>query len=825
MRKRVFGRDIWRHLVLAAIITIFFWRFFVFGDLPLPGDIITSYWPPWSSNHVSTPTNPLLSDCVNQFYPLKDYSYQILKEKRTIPSWNPYNFCGTSMVSFSTSFFLRPTNYLTWVLQPPMSYALGVILQSFFAGLFMYFFLRNLNVSSFGSLVGSTVFMLNGVFIVWLEFETTVGGGLWFPLVFLLLDKTVTRGSIIYPILVSIILALQVFSLHLQFSLYLLISSFIYAFFRIFMRYKDTYDLRGLLKGSGLIVIIFISGISLSMVHLFPTFNQAGISHRKEFMLEELNPLPVANLVTFVVPDFYGTPAPPHTYSAIRGWFYKTGLIKERVVRVGGENYNEYCGYIGVLPLVLALLAGLLRKDRDSRFFFWFWIVSLLLALGTFLYLPLYWFAPGFNKMGISRIIFLFCFSGSVLAGMGVDHLIEGRRERTVSRREGAVIRITVLVLLLATIGWLVFLLIPKFNTQPQTPISQLLSWHFSLKNPSMSIPILLVLSSIIILILSLRARGGINPILIKGAIFVVVSFDLLYFGMKYNPMTPKEWLFPKTPSLSFLTDKLDKEPPFRIVAFGRILPPNTNLIYRLQSVEGYESLHSARYHDFMKELVSPDIYHNWVDIISWANRRILQLLNVRYILANVELKGEDLRLIYDGEIRIYEDLGALPRAWIVPEAKILKRKEEIFDELRSPGFDPRRTVILEEKPDELPITDYQLPIKIRDLKSKIVEYQPEKVIIEASLPNDGFLVLSDSWDPGWRVFVDGKERKVLRANYIMRAVRLWQGDHLVEFIYDPPSFKIGLYISIATSLVIILIFGYTIFKKIRGKVYGGTHY
>ena len=100
---------------------------------------------------------------------------------------------------------------------------------------------------------------------------------------------------------------------------------------------------------------------------------------------------------------------------------------------------------------------------------------------------------------------------------------------------------------------------------------------------------------------------------------------------------------------------------------------------------------------------------------------------------------------------------------------------------------------------------------------SAFLDYQPEKVVIEADLPQAGFLVLSDSYYPGWKVFVDGEEDRILRANYIMRAVRLSPGHHQVEFIYDPSSFKLGLAISLATLFLILVLIGYEIIKNRRG--------
>jgi uncharacterized membrane protein YfhO len=75
-------------------------------------------------------------------------------------------------------------------------------------------------------------------------------------------------------------------------------------------------------------------------------------------------------------------------------------------------------------------------------------------------------------------------------------------------------------------------------------------------------------------------------------------------------------------------------------------------------------------------------------------------------------------------------------------------------------------------------------------------------------------LVLSDLHYNGWKAFVDGEERKVYKADYIFRAVQLREGKHIVEFVFDPVSFKIGLSISALTLLVVIPLLAYILRRK-----------
>ena len=82
------------------------------------------------------------------------------------------------------------------------------------------------------------------------------------------------------------------------------------------------------------------------------------------------------------------------------------------------------------------------------------------------------------------------------------------------------------------------------------------------------------------------------------------------------------------------------------------------------------------------------------------------------------------------------------------------------------------------------------------------VSYRPNHVTVQTSQEGNGFLVLMDSYFPGWTVTVDGEQRPILRANHYYRAVQLGPGEHTLEFDYFPEGFKAGLVISGVTFVL-----------------------
>jgi uncharacterized membrane protein YfhO len=83
------------------------------------------------------------------------------------------------------------------------------------------------------------------------------------------------------------------------------------------------------------------------------------------------------------------------------------------------------------------------------------------------------------------------------------------------------------------------------------------------------------------------------------------------------------------------------------------------------------------------------------------------------------------------------------------------------------------------------------------------VRYEPERVAIDATSRGPGLLVLSDLHYPGWKATVDGREVDVKRVDYLLRGVPLADGEHRVEFTYEPLSWRIGWILSIAGLLAL----------------------
>lgn len=89
---------------------------------------------------------------------------------------------------------------------------------------------------------------------------------------------------------------------------------------------------------------------------------------------------------------------------------------------------------------------------------------------------------------------------------------------------------------------------------------------------------------------------------------------------------------------------------------------------------------------------------------------------------------------------------------------------------------------------------------------AEVITYEPERVEIRVKMENAGFLVLGDTYYPGWEAVVKGQKEKILPADHIIRAVFLEKGEHEVRFLYDPASFRIGMLLSIGALTAIMIL-------------------
>lgn len=266
--------------------------------------------------------------------------------------------------------------------------------------------------------------------------------------------------------------------------------------------------------------------------------------------------------------------------------------------------------------------------------------------------------------------------------------------------------------------------------------------------------------------------------------------------------------------SISSLLDNLKGRGHYRI-----FLNPEYTYFIKDNSYfsSGQSNLIFSRYLEFTKtglniDKLREDAYYNFLLYPNY-----LRVSSTKYVILSREEENEENKKIlnqvaryYDNSFlfeKIYEDKiikgyrfkEPLDKVLFIREAVYIEDRKEILDNLKSETFSSKQAVILEEKVKELSFKE-ETDSLVSEVQ--ILSYQQSKVKVHLKINSGGFLVLSDTYYPGWKAYIDNRPVKIYRANYLFRAVYIEKpGDYTIEFIYSPFSFRLGAVISVITLI------------------------
>jgi hypothetical protein len=161
-------------------------------------------------------------------------------------------------------------------------------------------------------------------------------------------------------------------------------------------------------------------------------------------------------------------------------------------------------------------------------------------------------------------------------------------------------------------------------------------------------------------------------------------------------------------------------------------------------------------------------------------------------------------RLAHSGDVKIYENLDVLPRAFIVHEAEAAPDDETALSLMQDSAFDPAMELVLSAN-EGAALAGKDAVLSQGGESARVTHYAPERVEIELNADSPGYLVLTDAWYPGWEATVNGKPVPILRADLLFRAVAVDAGKHRVVFTFRPASLRVGATISLMALVVLIV--------------------
>jgi O-antigen/teichoic acid export membrane protein len=532
--------------------------------------------------------------------------------------------------------------------------------------------------------------------------------------------------------------------------------------------------------------------------------------------------------------------------------------------RAGGGRGSDYDD---PLRAPLKVLITTSAAHPSTLFFAVLAALSLLFAFGTPLYAVLFYTLPGYNQLHTAfRWIFPFTLSIAFLAGAGIQALcgfvrplVPPSRPRVsaspslpappsprppisiIRRLPLAVSKNALGLFAWAVIGCgLALISILGLSLIWHTPFITLSDWI--IVRSSLARPVFVTgqafwsyeFRNLFIFGIFLTGAGvvlrlapssirlpkllGAYPLWQPLALTVIV-LDLFVFGFGFNPASDPRLLDFVPPSIQFLQSDHSI---FRVTSYDlpgrsatnpdtgmkedvppqRVFNPNAGMYFGIEDIRGYDSIIPKQYAEYMGALAPQDelLFNRIAPFYDYQplSSPLLDLLNVKYVLTTRPVPNPGYKLVYDHEIKIYENEHVLPRAFLVPQARVIPDRANLLKELTA--IDPAEQVLLEEG---TPLADNNPGVRMPT--PAIEKYSGSEVVITATVPYASYLVLSDSYYPGWIAQIDDEETQIYRADYNFRAVIVPAGTHTVRFKYSPLSFKVGGVTSLVAATILLL--------------------
>ncbi|MCB0210124.1 MAG: hypothetical protein KDJ52_12380 [Anaerolineae bacterium] len=802
-------------MLLALLPLLLFWRWLVYGQVLYWGTIMLQFWP-WHQ-------------------PVKDSLLQ-----GQWPLWNPLLGNGAPLLANLQSAVFYPPNLIFLFMPTAHALTLSIILHIALAGIAMYFYGRRLRLSGFAAAVAALTYMFSGYIMGRTQFVVMIHAAAWIPLLLLLGDRLARQRHFLDVLWLAVALAGQLLAGHAQLWFYSLVLLGGYVGFRSWqadrlaplLHRSDSHRLQihdkvsspfyasrltGVVKAVGYLLIAVLLSLLLCAVQIGPTAEYLLNSPRNDGA-ERTFALTYSmwpwRLITLVAPNFFGHPA--------QGNYW------------GYANYWEDHAYLGILPFILALTAITIslktawqnrhatsKKSEASAstrvaidplsvapFFAVMIPISLVLAMGwnTPIYLWVFTWVPGFRFFQApARLLIWYTVAMAILAGVGAQYFQSTAHNRPHWRRFlAACIALT----LAGLIGqwWLA---------------GREITFLTATRNLG-----LWLIGAVVILLLRPQKREQrlLTESWWQGIAILFVSIDLLLAAWPLIPLTSASVF--STPIAS--AQRLKEQPYryfvdeqfayrarfnhyFRFKSFGPTDAASLQM-YKESLVPNfgvYAHLPSANNDD-------PLVVGKWQTLLNLIEKsqperqaRLLALMNVGAVVNDAP--DHPWPVITETEMAVIRAVpNPLPRAYFVAQAVYVDNEREAIDQIIESEFDPRQEVVI------IKLEDVALP----DHRNAPAEFVPVDLIAETTdviqlrvdAPTDGFVILTDTFYPGWQATVDDQSSTVWPANVAFRAVAVEAGSHTLNFFYRPQPFTFGLW----TTTVVCSIIGVAMIRLTR---------
>ena len=735
----------------------------------------------------------------------------------TIPQWDPYIFCGLPFVEAFHGDIFYPLSFLKFF--GSIFRMLGYILfmHIFLAGIFMYWTARQFNLSKIASLMAAVCYMYSA----WLISLVAPGhdGKIYvttlYPLTIAFLHRAFEKkgNSFVNFTMLGIVLGVIILAPHPQMSYYTLWSLAFYTVFRLIVLWRETGRFFSIVRPGFLTVYSVVIGLMISAIQFYPGYyytthfspraeGKSGWEWATSWSLHQ------EDVLSQLIPEFSGVTTQDGT-----SYYW------------GKNAFKDNSESVGPIAIMLALIGALCYRRKESYFFLGLGLFALIYALGatTPIFRIFYWLIPKVKALrAASMIMFLFSFSTSLLAGMGLQYVINGVRERKFDREKVfnyILFGLPGLLLLLAVLfsiagkgminAWVAIFYSEAPHKMIQQNVSALQVAYFNLPTIQSGAWLAFLVTGLTTLFVWLYRSGRAGA----GVLILAILMPMIH-GIRFNARFVGVIDPSRTWGPNPITEYFTALPGYHRVFNFDVLPPNLLPHFDIPVVVGYHGNQPRWYEQLLGGIPKANLH----------NPRFLNTVSADYIVAPQKYQLQRATMgplpvteaSNFGNISVYHNPNALPRVYLVDRYRVPDSTSEIYDQILRGTSDLHRLVYLEKEPP-LPVIPDTMQMQSDD-SAWIADYGVNSVTLGVHCSTNKLLVLTDNYYDAWHATVDGTPTEVLRANGTFRAVAVPAGASRVVYTYYSKRYQIGKWLTLLTSLYALLAVGAGLFWSRRSR-------
>ncbi len=512
--------------------------------------------------------------------------------------------------------------------------------------------------------------------------------------------------------------------------------------------------------------------------------------------------------LTWMIPYFQGGASVDYVKKGSDSyqWFQQRGYPEEQILQQrlpyywGTQPFTAGPIYMGAVICFLFFVGAFFVEGRIKWWLVAGVVLSLLLSMGKNFPLfnnLMYDYFPMYNKFRtVAMSVMIAQVSLAILAGLGLQAILHGELRKDWQNRLliafGCSGGLAILVLLFAQV-------FADFAGQGDAGmIQQAPGLVEALRADRAAMLTSSAFRSFFLILLAASAlwaylKFNMKPMVASAILAALVVFDLWGVDWSYlNQDNFKEnaidsQLNPSPADQVILKDAKGKEGTYRV--FNANNPFNeANTSYYHQSIGGYSGAKIRRYQELVENQLST------------GNQQVLAMLNTKYVVTP------------QGRLSKFPGLG---NAWFVNKVEQVGSPDDELDFLGTKDFKASQVAVIDTtKFDAKP--DYSLN---GSENIKLLDYQPNALKYQTKNAKEGLAVFSEIYYPaGWKATIDGLPVEIKRVNYVLRALEIPEGDHTVEFKFEPRSYHLGSTISLIGSILVLGIFGLAVFMEVKKK-------